>query len=290
MAYERDDYRRGYGGGDRNRFSSGGDYGRDRSNYGRYGRDDDDDDRGFFDRAGDEVRSWFGDDDAQRRRERDMREDEARYGRDYPRSGYNQPVGGGRFTDDRSGRDYGAPNYGPPSYQRQGQSGSNRQGYGQQRQTDHDPHYSAWRQQQIDALDRDYEEYRRENQSKFENDFGGWRTTRQGQRSMVQKVDEHMEVIGTDGEKIGTVDKVRGDRIILTKNDPEAGGRHHSIPCSWIQSVDDKVTINKSAIEAKAAWKDEERSSAFFGSDDRDDDNRGRRGAHNLNRAFSGTY
>jgi hypothetical protein len=32
------------------------------------------DDRGFFDRAGDEVRSWFGDEDAQYRRERDERE------------------------------------------------------------------------------------------------------------------------------------------------------------------------------------------------------------------------
>jgi hypothetical protein len=32
------------------------------------------DDRGFFDRAGDEVRSWFGDDEAQRRRMRDERE------------------------------------------------------------------------------------------------------------------------------------------------------------------------------------------------------------------------
>ena len=30
--------------------------------------------RGFFDRAGDEVRSWFGDEDAQRRRMRDERE------------------------------------------------------------------------------------------------------------------------------------------------------------------------------------------------------------------------
>ena len=36
-----------------------------------YGRGDDD--RGFFDRAGDEVRSWFGDDEAQRRREMDER-------------------------------------------------------------------------------------------------------------------------------------------------------------------------------------------------------------------------
>src|SRR3546814_17914173 len=30
-------------------------------------------DRGFFERAGDEVLSWFGDEDAQRRRERDHR-------------------------------------------------------------------------------------------------------------------------------------------------------------------------------------------------------------------------
>ena len=32
-----------------------------------------DEDRGFFERAGDEIASWFGDDDAQRRRERDER-------------------------------------------------------------------------------------------------------------------------------------------------------------------------------------------------------------------------
>ncbi len=37
-------------------------------------------DRGFFERAGDEVRSWFGDDDAARRREMDHRED---YGSSY---------------------------------------------------------------------------------------------------------------------------------------------------------------------------------------------------------------
>lgn len=45
------------------------------------------DDRGFFDRAGDEVRSWFGDDEAQRRRMRD----EAEYG---GREGYGRPRGG----------------------------------------------------------------------------------------------------------------------------------------------------------------------------------------------------
>ncbi len=291
MANERDDYRpgnsgRGGYGGDRYR-AEGSRYGQDRYSQGsRYGRDDDGDDRGFLDRAGDEVRSWFGDDDAQRRRERDEREGEQRYGREYPRSGYNRSAGGGRYTEDRSGRDYGAPNYGSPSYQRQGSYGSSQQG-----RTDHDPHYASWRQQQIDALDRDYDDYRREHQSKFENDFGSWRTTRQGQREMVKQVREHMEVVGSDGEKVGTVDKVKGDRIILTKNDPEAGGHHHSIPCSWVQSVEDKVTINKSSTEAKTAWKDEDANSAMFGGrTDDGDENRGGRGAHNLNRAFSGTY
>ena len=34
------------------------------------------DDRGFFDRAGDEIASWFGDDEAERRRREDRMRDE----------------------------------------------------------------------------------------------------------------------------------------------------------------------------------------------------------------------
>jgi osmotically-inducible protein OsmY len=41
---------------------------RSRGDYGRR------DERGFFDRAGDEVRSWFGDEEAERRRRQDERE------------------------------------------------------------------------------------------------------------------------------------------------------------------------------------------------------------------------
>ena len=55
-------------------------YDRERSDRERgYGRDD----RGMMDRAGDEVRSWFGDEDAARRRERDERE--SHRGREYSR-------------------------------------------------------------------------------------------------------------------------------------------------------------------------------------------------------------
>lgn len=215
-----------YGGGAGYTGGGGGysrDYGRD---YGRQPQGYDYQNRGFLDRAGDEVRSWFGDDEAERRRQLDA-------------------------------------------------------------QNARDRDYQTWRSGQIDALDRDYDEYRRENQQRFSNEFGTWRTDRQGQRTSLSRVNEHMDVVGSDGEHIGTVDKVRGDRILLTKSDPDAGGRHHSIPSRWIQSVDDKVTVRKTADEAKAHWREEERGSAFFGDDsDRDQDSQGRI----LNRSFSGTY
>ena len=205
--------------------------------YGRQPEGYDYQDRGFFARAGDEVRSWFGDDEAERRREYDMRND---YGR------------GGAID-----RDYG-----------------------------------DWRRGQIDALDRDYHEYRQENAKRFDSEFGTWRSNRQTQRSSLSRVEEHQEVVGSDGEHVGTVDKVRGDRVILTKNDADAGGRHHSFPSSWISSVDDKVTISKTADDAKRHWRDEERSSALFGNDRDDSRASGSNadGSVNLNRSFSGTY
>ncbi len=231
---------------------------RGQRDYGRQPQGYDYEERGFFQRAGDEVRSWFGDDEAERRREQDARYDERQYS-------------GGRHDDD----------------------------------------YHGWRSSQVAAFDRDYDEYRRENRTKFENEFSAWRTNRQGQRDLLKKVTEHQEVVGSDGTHVGTVDKVRGDRIVLTKNDADAGGRHHSIPSSWISSVDDKVKLSKTAEEAKTAWRDEEQNSAMFGYGDNAGQSTGASrdaagttqnrsptgstgttgdGTGNLNRSFSGTY
>ena len=65
----------GYGSSDysSNRYSSG-DWDRDR---------DRDNDRGFFDRAGDEVKSWFGDEEAERRRRMDEMRDRSNDSDDY---------------------------------------------------------------------------------------------------------------------------------------------------------------------------------------------------------------
>ena len=209
--------------------------------YGRQPQGYDYEDRGFFARAGDEVRSWFGDDEAERRRDMDARYDERNYG------------------------DYG-------------QSGQGQSAFGQSGRAHHDDDYHHWRKGQIDALDRDYHEYRQENRDRFSNEFASWRTERQTQRGSLSKVTEHMEVVGSDGEHIGTVDKVRGDRILLTKNDEDAGGRHHSIPSRWIDSVDDKVKVRKTAEEAKSHWRDEENNQAFFGDSQQAGQQTGQRG------------
>ena len=67
MAYDRFESRRGWR-EPRSRYS------RDHGDTRSFDRDDDDrSDRGFFERAGDEVASWFGDEEAERRRREDMR-------------------------------------------------------------------------------------------------------------------------------------------------------------------------------------------------------------------------
>ena len=141
---------------------------------------------------------------------------------------------------------------------------------GQGARSANDPHYAQWRRRQVEQLDRDYDEYRRERQSRFDREFGEWRERRGRQRRAVGRVAEHMEVVGSDGRHVGTVDCTRGDALILTKSDAAAGGHHHAIPCGWVEAVDDKVKLNLSADEAMRRWREEESSGALFDRGDPD--------------------
>ena len=61
-------------------------------------------------------------------------------------------------------------------------------------------------------------------------------------------IKEHMEVIGADGVHIGTVDRVEGNRIKLTKEDSGQGthqGHHHYISTALVAEVEgDKVRLS----------------------------------------------
>ena len=235
---------------------------RDDSNSGRR------DERGFFERAGDEISSWLAttmpiaaaDDDPHHDRDRDRNENRgvfARGGsseRDYNRSwtsGGMQPnrdrwergpqpiaskaaiiirwpaIMAGMSSDSLWSRD---------DYRSTSRAGTKDKS--DRSRHEPDPHYRSWRDRHMSELDRDYDDYRREHQSKFESDFGSWREKRQQKRGLLGQIREHMEVVGNDDQHVGKVDRVAGDRIILTKSDPESGGVHHSLSCSDIDRVE----------------------------------------------------
>ena len=68
---------------------------------------------------------------------------------------------------------------------------------------------------------------------------------------------EHLEVVGSDDKHVGKVDKVLGSDIELAKFDLGGGFKHHLIPTSWVDFVDDeKVHLSVTADAAKAAWRE----------------------------------
>ena len=55
---------------------------------------------------------------------------------------------------------------------------------------------------------------------------------------------QHMDVIAADGERIGKVDAVEGERIKLTK-DASSDGKHHHVDLSDVARVDEQVHLSK---------------------------------------------
>lgn len=74
----------------------------------------------------------------------------------------------------------------------------------------------------------------------------------------LSAIREHMDVIGADGVHLGTVDKVEGDRIKLTRADSGShGDHHHYLSTGLVAEVEgDKVRL--SATGANAAFLEEE--------------------------------
>lgn len=74
--------------------------------------------------------------------------------------------------------------------------------------------------------------------------------------SALSKIREHMEVIGADGVHVGTVDKVEGNRIKLTRKDSGEGshkGHHHFIDGGLVAEVEgNKVRLSANGDVAVA--------------------------------------
>jgi hypothetical protein len=77
----------------------------------------------------------------------------------------------------------------------------------------------------------------------------------------MNEIKEHMEVIGADGVHVGTVDKVEGHRIKLTKKDSGEGshkGHHHYIDRGLVAGVEGN-RVRLSASGANAVTLEEEK-------------------------------
>jgi len=72
----------------------------------------------------------------------------------------------------------------------------------------------------------------------------------------ASQIQEHAEIIGADGTHVGTVDKVDGDRIKLTRNDsPQTedgqGAKHHYTSLGLVADIEDgKVRLSANGAEA----------------------------------------
>jgi short-subunit dehydrogenase len=65
---------------------------------------------------------------------------------------------------------------------------------------------------------------------------------------------EKMEVVGSDGEHIGTVDHVQYGEIKLTRKD-STDGKHHLIQISSVESINgNQVILSQTAEEARQLW------------------------------------
>ncbi|WP_310467877.1 DUF2171 domain-containing protein [Sphingomonas sp.] len=79
--------------------------------------------------------------------------------------------------------------------------------------------------------------------------------------SSFEDIREHMQVIGADGVKLGTVDRIEGDRIKLTR--PDSGvahtDHHHYIPRGLVADIEgDNVRLSANADVAAALFEQEE--------------------------------
>ena len=68
----------------------------------------------------------------------------------------------------------------------------------------------------------------------------------------LSQLKEHMEIVGADGVHIGTLDKVEGDRLKLTKPDSGShGGHHHYLSAGLIAAVEgDRIRLSANSDAA----------------------------------------
>ncbi|MCO5091249.1 DUF2171 domain-containing protein [Bosea sp. (in: a-proteobacteria)] len=74
----------------------------------------------------------------------------------------------------------------------------------------------------------------------------------------VEQVREGLEIVGSDGVHVGTVDGLSGTLLRLKKSDPSSGGTHHYLDIGLVAAIEgDTIKLLVPAAEAKQRWSKE---------------------------------
>ncbi|MGY2047978.1 DUF2171 domain-containing protein [Methylobacterium sp. JK268] len=73
-------------------------------------------------------------------------------------------------------------------------------------------------------------------------------------RPLLDLITEGMVVVDRDGTRIGSVDKVEGGHLKISRADQEPRNQHQYVAPDWIAVVDDRVTLNRTFDEARRLW------------------------------------
>ena len=74
----------------------------------------------------------------------------------------------------------------------------------------------------------------------------------------LSQIREHMEVLGSDGEHVGTVDHLEDDGMIKLTHTDLPDGKHHYLSTDFVDRIDEHVHLNLTAAEAVEEWEDED--------------------------------
>jgi hypothetical protein len=71
------------------------------------------------------------------------------------------------------------------------------------------------------------------------------------QAQYAADIREHMPVIASCGNRVGTVEAVEDDSIKVTKDAGAAPGKPRYIPTDWVNGVEDCVQLNKNSKQVE---------------------------------------
>jgi hypothetical protein len=78
------------------------------------------------------------------------------------------------------------------------------------------------------------------------------------ERDLLARIREGMEVVDTDGTRIGTVARIEGGHLKILRNDQKPRNAHQFVRPELILSVDERVRLSRSWDELRRLWADDE--------------------------------